>query len=366
MSERLMRRKTGSRWPAMRRRPAAGRLISLSGRALAWLVLLSLTAWAAAALYFDLPLKAARMPAAAAYLGVVAAVLVLVQGQIRKALACLLGFAAVLAWWLSLEPSNDRRWLADVARTAWADIEGDVVTIHNVRNFSYRTETDYTVRWETRSYDIRQIRGVDLFVTFWGSPWIAHPILSFQFDDGRYVAFSVETRKEVGEAYSALKGFFRQYELVYVVGDERDLIRLRANYREGEDVYLYRTTATADAARSLFLDYLRTVNELHRRPAFYNAVTSNCTTNIRIHTAAVAEVAPVPWNWRLLLNGKADEFAYDHGRFVRDDLAFGELKRLAHIDEAARAADSSPDFSRLIREGRPGFVPPHAGPAQPP
>lgn len=365
MSEQLARRSANPR-RARGRRPAPARLIFLAGCGLVWLALLLLTAWAAAALYFDVPLKAARVPAVATYLGGIAALLVLVPGQIRKLSACLVGFAAVLAWWLPIEPSNDRRWLSDVARTAWADIEGDLVTIHNVRNFSYRTETDYTVRWETRSYHIRQIRGVDLFVTFWGSPWIAHPILSFQFDDGRYVAFSVETRKEVGEVYSALKGFFRQYELVYVVGDERDLIRLRANYRKGEDVYLYRTTATARAARRLFVDYLQKVNALHRRAAFYNAVTSNCTTNIRIHTTAVAEAAPAPWNWRLLLNGKADEFAYDHGRLVRDGLPFGELKRLAHIDEAARAADNSPDFSRLIREGRPGFVPLQADPTQPP
>jgi hypothetical protein len=188
----------------------------------------------------------------------------------------------VLAWWLTLEPSNYRPWVADVARSAWADIQRDSVTIYNVRNFSYRSETEYIPRWETRVYDVRKIRGVDLFLTFWGSHWIAHPILSFQFDDGSYVAFSVETRKEVGEAYSALKGFFRQYELYYVVGDERDLVRLRTNFRAGEEVHLYRTTATPEQTQSLFVDYVRGLNELHRRPAFYNAVTSNCTSNIRI------------------------------------------------------------------------------------
>jgi hypothetical protein len=262
----------------------------------------------------------------------------------------------VLAWWLTLELSNYRPWVADVARSAWADIQRDSVTIYNVRNFSYRSETEYIPRWETRVYDIRKIRGVDLFLTFWGSHWIAHPILSFQFDDGSYVAFSVETRKEVGEAYSALKGFFRQYELYYVVGDERDLVRLRTNFRAGEEVHLYRTTATPEQTQRLFVDYVRGLNELHRRPAFYNAVTSNCTSNIRIHTAAIAGTAPSPWDWRLLLNGKADEFAYDHGRLVRGDLSFGELRRLARINQAARAADSSPWFSLLVRVGRPGLA----------
>lgn len=322
-----------------------------------WLVLLALTAWAAAALYVDLPLEAVNTLVAVVYLGLIGVLLAYLPGQLGKALACLTGSVAVLAWWLTLEPSNNRPWTADVARSAWADIQGDVVTIHNVRNFSYQSETKYVPRWETRVYDVRALRGVDLFLTFWGSPWIAHPILSFQFDDDRYIAFSVETRKEIGETYSALKGFFRQYELIYVVGDERDLIRLRTNYRAGEEVYLYRTTVTPDAAQRLFVDYVHGLNALHRRPAFYNALTSNCTSNIRIHTAAISETAPAPWDWRLLLNGKVDEFAYDHGRLVRGDLPFDELKRMAHINQAARAANRSPDFSLLVREGRPGLGP---------
>lgn len=333
----------------------AVRFLRGAGVILGWLLLLALTVWAAAALYFDLPVEGARLPAAIAYLGAIAAALVLAPRQLGKALACLAGFTAVLAWWFTLAPSNDRPWQPDVALTAWAEIDGNRVTIHNVRNFAYRTETDYTPRWETRSYDLRDIRGADVFVTFWGSPWIAHPILSFQFGDDDHIAFSVETRKEVGEDYSALRGFFRQYELIYIVGDERDLVRLRTNYRVAEEVYLYRTTATREGAREMFLGYLRSVNALHRRPAFYNAATSNCTSNIRIHTAAIAGMKPPPWDWRLLLNGKSDEFAYEHGRFVRDGLTFQELKRRAHINEAAHTADQMAQFSALVRERRPGF-----------
>lgn len=339
----------------MARRRGIGGLLLVSAMGGAWLVLSALTIWAAAALYFDLPYEMGRVPAAAAYLGAIVLLMIFLPGRLTRMLACFAGFLAVLAWWLALEPSNDRHWLADVDRSAWAERDGDIVTIHNVRNFSYRSETDYTPRWETRTYDLRRVLGVDLFLTFWGSPWIAHPIVSFQFEGGDYVAVSVETRKEVGETYSAIKGFFRQYELIYVVGDERDLVRLRTNYRAGEDVYLYRSTATPEAARSLFLDYLRSLNALHRSPAFYNAVTSNCTSNIRIHTKAIAAEAPPPWDWRLLLNGKVDEFAYEHDRVVRSGLPFAELKRLAHINSAAHAADRSPEFSLLVREGRPGF-----------
>jgi hypothetical protein len=329
-------------------------VLRAAGIGLLWLIAAGLTAWAAAALYIDLPVKGAGLPAAIVYLATIAAALVLISGQGRKAAACVIGFVLVLAWWLTLAPSNDRDWQGDVTQTPWADIDGDKVTIHNVRNFDYRTETDYTPHWETRSYDVRDIRGADLFITFWGSPWIAHPIVSFQFGDNDHVAFSVETRKEVGEEYSALRGFFRQYELIYIIADERDVIRLRTNYRIGEEVYLYRTTASPEVAREIFLSYLQSANELHQKPAFYNAITSNCTTNIRIHTKAIAGSTPPPWDWRLLLNGKADEFAYQNGRLA-GDLPFDALKRQAHINDAARAAGQSDQFSRLIREGRAGF-----------
>jgi hypothetical protein len=330
-------------------------VLRAAGIGLAWVVLAGLTAWAAAALYVDLPIAGAGPPAAIVYLATVAAALVLVPGHRGKAMACAVGFVGVLAWWLTLAPSNDRKWQGDVAQTAWAEIDGDQVTLHNVRNFRYRSEFDYTPHWETRTYNLNDIRGADLFITFWGSPWIAHPIVSFQFGDRGHVAFSVETRKEVGEEYSAFRGFFRQYELIYTIADERDVIRLRTNYRTGEEVYLYRTTVSPETARAVFLGYLETANELHRKPAFYNAVTSNCTTNIRIHTKGVVAKA-APWDWRLLLNGKMDQFAYQYGSLA-GNLPFDRLKQQAHINDAARAAGDSEEFSELIRKGRAGFGP---------
>jgi len=336
---------------SIRRLVCVGRWIAIG---LAWLIIFALCAWAEAALYIDLP-QSWQVPGAVGFAIVLAAILIAARSRPLRMVLCLAGFAAVLVWWLSISPSNERAWQTDVDRTAWADIVGDTVTIHNLRNFDYRTVSDYEPRWETRSYDLSQIRGVDTFLTFWGSPWIAHPIVSFQFATGEHVAFSIETRKVVGQEYSALRGFFRQYELIYTVADERDVIRLRTNYRVGEEVYLYRTTATPEAARDIFLDYLRSMNALHERPQFYNALTSNCTTNIRLHTSVASGPLP-PWDWRLLLNGKSDEFAYQHGKLVSAGLSFDELKRRAHINEAARAADKAPNFSDLIRVGRPGFV----------
>ena len=330
--------------------PLWRRVASIAGRVLALLLAMLLTVWAVAALYFDLLSGVSFRTAIAsgygvAMLGAVAAF----RGRGKGIAICIAGFALVLAWWLTLKPSNDRAWQPDVAQTAWAEINGDHVTIHNVRNCDYRTEGDYTPHWETRSFDLAQIRGMDLFLTYWGSPWIAHPIVSFQFGDHDYIAMSIETRKEVGEEYSAVRGFFRYYELIYTVSDERDVVRLRTNYRKGEETYLFHTQASPEHARTTFVNYLRQINRIRDRPEWYNALTNNCTTNI-------ATLAGEPqWDWRVLLNGHADRMLYERGDLATGNLPFDQLKEQAHINAAARAAGEAPDFSRRIREGRAGF-----------
>jgi hypothetical protein len=260
-------------------------------------------------------------------------------------------FAIVLACWLTIKPTEDRAWQPDVARRAWADIHGDEITLHNVRNCEYRTETDYTPQWETRVIHLSELTGVDLAITYWGSPWIAHPIASFQFADSLPIAISIETRKAVGQSYSALRGFYRQYELIYIPADERDVIRLRTNYRD-ERVYLYHITASPERARAIFLEYLKHLNQLHDRSEFYNAITDNCTTNIRAANIAAEHGKSPPWNWRVLLNGKGDELLYERG-FIDRSLPFDELKARSLINPRAKAAGSSPNFSELIRIGLP-------------
>ena len=330
--------------------PLWRRVATLAGRGFALLLTLALTAWAAAALYFDLlPGTSLRTLGASSYGIAMVGALLTFRGRGKAIAICLAGFALVLAWWLTLKPSNDRAWQPDVAQTAWAEIEGDHVTIHNVRNCDYRTEGDYTPHWETRSYDLSQIRGMDILLTYWGSPWIAHPIVSFQFGDNDYLAMSIETRKEVGEQYSAIRGFFRYYELIYTVSDERDVVRLRTNYRKGEETYLFHTRATPEHARTTFLNYLKKINRIRNRPEWYNALTNNCTTNI-------ATLAGEPQlDWRVLLNGRADQMLYERGDLATGNLPFAQLKQQAHINTAARAANDAPDFSRRIREGRAGF-----------
>src|SRR6266550_7605912 len=255
------------------------RIIKFTTWTLAWLTAFICATWAAGALYFDFP----KASAFVAILFVIAllAIVIFVRGKLLKLAIVFGAFAAVVSWWLTLKPSNDREWQPDVAQTAWADINGDEVTIHNVRNCDYRTQTDFTPHWETRTVRLLQITGMDLAINYWGSPWIAHPIVSFQFADAPPLCFSIETRKEMGESYSTIGGIYRQFELIYIVADERDVLRVRTNYRHGEDVYLYRTMASPAQARERFLEYLRAMNQLHEHPRWYNAVTSNCTTAIR-------------------------------------------------------------------------------------
>ncbi len=329
---------------------------------LATVIVFVLTAWAAAALYFDLPFPAWRVPAAIVYLIAVMAAMILLRRGPRGLLVALAGSALVAAWWFQIRPSNDLDWKPDNTQTAFADVNGNQVTIHNVRDCDYRTEDDFTCRWETHSYNLANLRGADLFLTWWGSPWIAHPIVSFDFGGGQHVAMSIATRNRVGQDYSAVRGFFRQYTLAYTAADERDLIRLRTNYRKDEEVYLFRTTADPALVRHIFLSYLVRMNSLHERPEWYNALTNNCTSNIAI-SAARAQNKRASRDWRILLNGKLDEMLYEHNDLVTGGLTLPGLKEQAHINAAARAANDRPDFSELIRKGRVGY-PEEASPAQ--
>ncbi|HCN29283.1 MAG TPA: hypothetical protein DIT64_11145 [Verrucomicrobiales bacterium] len=320
------------------------------GRFLVRLLLLLATAWAFGALYFDFPVFH-DVVAGLFVVGVVTA-LFLLRGFWKQTACAFALCGLVLAWWLTLSPRADRDWQPDVAELPWAEIQGDEVTLHNVRHFDYRTATDYTPRWETRTVHLSQLTGVDMFINYWGSPWMAHPIVSFQFADAPPVCFSIETRKEVGEKYSALGGLYRQYELYVVAADERDVIRLRTSIRPGEESYLYRTLIIPEKARERFMEYVTTLNELREQPRWYNAVTTNCTTAIRGQHPAGKRP---PWDWRILVNGKADSLLYERGYIETGGLPFAELREKALVNPAAKSADTSPDFSRLIRAGLPGM-----------
>jgi len=279
---------------------------------------------------------------------------VVVRRRRAIALAVLgVAFVALLLYWRSIAPSNDRDWAPEVARVPRATIAGDLITLHDIRNFDYRTETDFTPAYYDRTFDLRRLDALDLVTAYWMGPAIAHVFLSFGFGED-HVAVSVEARKERGEGYSSVQGFFKRYELIYVVGDERDLIRVRTNYRRDppEDVYLYRVRAPIENARRLFLEYVRAINELAERPRFYDTLTTNCTTTILLHTRVNPEHLPL--SWKVLVSGHAAEYVYERGR-LDTSLPFAELQRRSRINDAARAADGAPDFSRRIRVGLPGI-----------
>jgi Domain of unknown function (DUF4105) len=260
----------------------------------------------------------------------------------------------LLAWWQGVEPSNDRDWQTEVAVLPYATVSGDLVTVHNIRNFDYRTETDFTPAYYDKAFDLRKLQGVDLVAVYWMGPAIAHTILSFAFEGGDHLAFSIETRKEKGEGYSTIKGFFRQYEIYYVVADERDVVRLRTNYRKDppEHAYLYRVHGPVENGRRLFLQYIEKINSLKDRPEWYNTLTTNCTTNIWAHTRI--NPGHLPFSWKILASGYVPEYLYEAGR-LNNTLPFAELQRLSEINARAQAADKAADFSVRIREGLPGF-----------
>lgn len=310
-----------------------------------------LTLWSTAALYFDFRVTWLRIPIALLYLVGLAWIWIKARSRWLKPGVLIAGFLIVVGWWLTLRPSNNRDWQPDVETLAYADIHGNQVTMHNIRNCDYRTEADFDVKHYDKTFDLNRLSSADLFMVYWGSPNIAHTMMSFGFNGGDYLCFSIETRKQKGQGYSAIRGLFRQFELVYVAADERDLVRLRTNYRQGEEVFLFRLKASGEQIRTLFLDYLGRLNDLHLAPEWYSAVTHNCTTSIRDQRAASERA---PWDWRMLFNGHGDELLYERG-VIDTNLPLARLKEKCHINARAKTADKAPDFSQHIRKGVPGI-----------
>ena len=329
--------------------------LRLAGRLMLWTALLVAVAWGSAALWFDGP--ASRPLAAllaAAYPLASLTLLVMVRPMRRAYAGALILFALLLGWWLNIEPSNNRDWQQEVARVAHADIQGDLVTVHTIRNFDYRSETDFTPAYYDKTFDVRKLQSVDLVAVYWMGPAIAHTILSFGFEGGDQLAISIETRKEKGEDYSTVRGFFKQYELYYVVADERDVIRVRTNYRKNppEDVYVYRLHGPIENGRRLFLEYMHRISKLKEKPEFYNTLTDNCTTGIWMNTRV--NPGHPKLSWKILASGYLPEYLYEAGRLA-PGTSFDELQRMAHINSRAQAADHAADFSRRIRVGIPGM-----------
>ncbi|MFT4247530.1 MAG: DUF4105 domain-containing protein [Pseudomonas sp.] len=260
-----------------------------------------------------------------------------------------LAFAGLQAGWWTMQPSQDRDWADDVAERLRPEVHGHRVVLHNVRDFDWHSDSDYRIRWQTREYDLDRLASADLAMSYWMGPAIAHTLVSFGFDDGSQVVFSLEIRKERGESFSALGGFFRTFEETLVAADERDILRVRTNVRD-EDMYLYRLNLPREALRRMFLGYVERARALDRAPRFYNTLTSNCTT---IVFELARQLDPgLPLDWRLLASGYLAEYAFDqHG--LLPGYTFEQLRQGGHVTARARVADGDPGFSARIRAGMP-------------
>jgi hypothetical protein len=310
------------------------------------------TGWASLAIWYRLPAPIFVRAGGAgvfALLGLFTAAAMFTRWRIKAMLAFAFYLAITLGWWSTIRPLTDAQWAPDVARQVTGTYNGDLLTLTNVRNFDWRSDTDFTERWTTKTYDLAKVQGIDLFMSYWAGPQMAHMILSFGFDDGDHLAWSVEVRRSVGGEFSPIADLFKSNPLVIIAADERDVVGVRTNVR-GEDVQLFRLKASPEQARALLLQYVADSNQLAAEPEFYNSITTNCTTTVAKMIRAVGD--KVPFDWRLIANGYLPDYLYDHDLLDRR-LSMSALRTMAHIDGRAKAAGLSPDFSESIRVGVP-------------
>jgi hypothetical protein len=322
-----------------------------------WTIVIALaialiTVWASLALWFRVSFSEPMRDAAAGAfaLGGLATIAALFTRARRPALiAFLSAFAAMLAWWSTIHPRAHGDWSPDVARQTTGTIEGDTLTLTDLRDFDWRSETDFTERWTKRSFDLSKLKTLDVFMTHWTGPIIAHPIVSFGFEGGEYIAWSIEVRRLRGAEFSPIADLFRTSPLIIVAADERDVVRLRTNVRK-EEVELYRLSASPEVVRSVLVEFVADANALVEIPRFYNSLITNCTTAMVPMVRAAGVSAPL--DWRLIVNGFLPEYLYAHGA-LDTRIPLSELRARADVVERAKAVGDSPDFSRLIRVGVP-------------
>ncbi|WP_426128274.1 DUF4105 domain-containing protein [Pararhizobium sp. PWRC1-1] len=310
------------------------------------------TLWAALAIWYRLPVPGLGREFAAGGFAAFGLATVAMLGS-RRPFSALAVFAAaflgVIFWWSTISPDEHAEWSPDVARQVTGSVDGNSLTLTNVRDFQWRSNTDFTERWTTRSYDLDKLQGVDLFMSYWSGTKIAHVMLSFGFEGGEQLAWSIEVRRPVGGAFSPLADLFKSNPLVILAADERDVIGVRSNVR-GEDVQIYRLRASPEQARLLLLEYVADANALAKTPEFYNSITTNCTTTVVKMMRVVGD--KVPFDWRLIANGYLPDYAYDRGA-IDTSIPLPRLREISKIDERARADGLSPDFSTAIRLGVP-------------
>ncbi|MEX1048933.1 MAG: DUF4105 domain-containing protein [Akkermansiaceae bacterium] len=317
--------------------------------AVARLCQLAVVIWSALSLYwFVVPLPWLQVLLSAGFLALaLTALFFRPSPRLFKVLSA--AVLLVLVGWIAKRPTHAREWRPEMAVMPSARIDGDEVTLHHVRDFNYRSKSDFDVRYEDREIRLSDLQSVDFLVSHWSSDAVAHTFVSFNFGNAEPVCISIEARLEMGETYSPVASCFKEAELIYIVGSERDLIRVRTDFRD-EKVYLYRTRATPAVARRLFLSYLEKINELAAKPEFYHLLSNNCTVNILRHTRE--EGTRGEFDMRILLNGYVDGYAYTRGA-LDTTMPFAELRAASLVSPTAAGVGEARDFSSRIRAHLP-------------
>jgi hypothetical protein len=307
-----------------------------------------LIAWASLAIYYNPPWAPLRIGLAASF-ALFASWALWFSRQRSMTVVVIMLFLGLGAWWTTILPSNDRRWRPEVAVMPRAVIDGDRVHLTGVRDFQYRSRNDFTEHYEERDVQLSHLTALDFYVAYFTEGPVGHTFLSFNFDNAPPLSISIETRPEVGEGFAPVASLFKQFELIYVVGEERDIVGVRTNHRK-EPVYLYRLNTSPDDARRLLLIYLVRINELADHPEFYHLLTNSCTINIVRYAKALGRGSG--FDIRHYLNGLIDGYLYESGR-IDTTLPFDELRQRSLINASAQAADGAPDFSERIRASVP-------------
>lgn len=335
-----------------KRQTGLRRFLKFLGIGMLILLLAVLTAWSCLALWFRLPgPEIFRMAAATVFLliGIAAIIAQFGSRRLRALTAFMVGFGGVVLWWGTIHPFANANWAPDVARQVTGTVQGDMLTLTGVREFGWRGDTDMTQRWTTRSYDLSAITSLDLFMSYWAGPAMAHFILSFGFSDGTHLAWSVEVRRQVGGGFSPIADFFKTNTVVVIAAEERDVVGLRTNIRR-EDVQLYRLNTPPETQRALLMQFVGDANRLAKSPEFFNSITSNCTTTVFRMMRAMG--VDLPLDWRMVVNGYLPEYAYEHG--VLDmTLPMSELRARSHVSQKGQQAGLGDGYSQAIRSGVP-------------
>jgi hypothetical protein len=303
-----------------------------------------ITLWMAGAIYFDV-CRVGKWSRwfARAWIASVFVLFLAWQPVWQPFIALLVIFSLFLVWWFRQKPSHNRDWHPSMAKLPRAVIEDDSITIENIRNFDYRSLDDFTERYETRTYHLSNLIGVDVIFFVWEISWMGHPVLVFDFGPDGRICMSIEMRYQMGESYSILRSLYRQNEMIFLAADERDVILRRTKYSQNQKAYLYRMNVEAKEIRDVFIDYVNEINRVYETPRWYNVIFFNCTTSFyRLKSTRIR------LDWRVIANGRLDEALYKDGRIDRS-VPYVQLRQFAYLNDVANAAPEE-SFSATIRQ----------------